>query len=168
MEFLKDFGIQPTLLVAQIVNFLIILFLLKKFFYKPIIKLLDDRKKKIEESLKNADLIEERLNQTEEKSAQIIEEARRNSQNLISESKKEADRILAQAAIEARKSAEQTILDAQTQLNLQKQEIKKEIEKETLILVVEVVKKVLGRTINPKEKQIMTSRAASEITRKIQ
>ena len=72
MEFLKEFGIQPTLLIAQIVNFLIILFILKKFFYKPIIKLLDDRKKKIEESLKNAELIEERLKQTEEKSAQII------------------------------------------------------------------------------------------------
>ena len=168
MEFLNEFGIQPTLLIAQIVNFLIILFLLKKFFYKPIIKLLDDRKKKIEESLKNADFIEERLKQTEEKSIQIIEEARRNSQNLITESKKEADRILAQAAIEARKSAEQTILDAQTQLNLQKQEMKKELEGETLTLVVEVVRKVLGRTVSPKEKQVLTSRAASEIGRKIQ
>src|SRR3990167_8092514 len=168
MEFLKEFGIQPTLLIAQIVNFLIILFLLKRFFYKPIIKLLDDRKKNIEESLKNTELIEERLQQTEEKSTQIIEEARRNSQNLISKSKKEAYRILAQAAIEARKSAEQTILDAQTQLNLQKQEMKKEIERETLTLVVEVVRKVLGRTVSPKEKQVLTSRAASEIGRKIQ
>jgi len=168
MEFLNEFGIQPTLLIAQIVNFLIILFLLKKFFYKPIIKLLDDRKKKIEESLKNADLIEERLKQTEEKSIQIIEEARRNSQNLISESKKEADRILAQAAIEARKSTEQTILDAQTQLNVQKEQMKKELEGETLTLVVEVVRKVLGRTVSPKEKQVLTSRAASEIGRKIQ
>ena len=167
MEFLKDFGIQPTLLVAQIVNFLLILFLLKKFFYKPIIKLLDDRKKKIEESLKNAELIEERLKQTEEKSAQIIEEARRNSQNLISESKKEADRVLAQAAIEARKSAEQTIADTQTQISLQKVEMKKELEKETLTLVAEVVRKVLGRTVSPKEKQVLTSRAASEIGRKI-
>ena len=168
MEFLKDFGIQPTLLIAQIVNFLIILFLLKKFFYKPIIKLLDDRKKKIEESLKNAELIEERLKQTEEKSAQIIEEARRNSQNLITESKKEADRILAQAAIETRKSAEQAILDAQAQITLQKVEMKKELEKETLSLVVAVVNKVLGRTVSPKEKQVLTSRAASEIIRKIQ
>ena len=168
MGFLKDFGIQPTLLVAQIVNFLLILFLLKKFFYKPIIKLLDDRKKKIEESLKNAEVIEERLKQTEEKSAQIIEEARRNSQNLITESKKEADRILTQAAIEVRKSAEQTILDAQAQISLQKVEMKKELEKETLSLVVAVVNKVLGRTVSPKEKQVLTSRAASEITRKIQ
>jgi len=52
MEILKEFGIQPTLLLAQIVNFLIILFVLKKFFYKPIIKVLDARKKRIEVSLK--------------------------------------------------------------------------------------------------------------------
>lgn len=168
MEFLNEFGIRPTLLLAQIVNFLIILFLLKRFFYKPIVKLLEDRKKKIEESLKNADLIEERLKQTEEKSAQIIEEARRNSQNLISESKKEGDRILAQAAIEARKNAEHTIIEAQNQLNVQKEQMKKELEKETLTLVVEVVRKVLGRTIKPKERQVLTARAASQIVRRIQ
>src|SRR3989304_5856480 len=109
MEFLKEFGIQPTLLIAQIVNFLIILFLLKKFFYKPIIKLLDDRKKKIEESLKNAEEIEERLKQTEEKSAQIIEEERRNSRNLIAEAKTDHGRAFAFLEIEARKNTEQAI-----------------------------------------------------------
>lgn len=168
MDILDQFGIQPTLLLAQIVNFLIILFLLKKFFYKPIIKLLEDRKRRIEESLKNAEAIEVRLQETEAKSTQIIEEARRNSQELISESKKEADRILAQAAIEARKNAEQTILDAQTQINLQKEAMKKELEGETLSLVVAIVHKVLGRTITYKEKQALTSKAASQLTRQIQ
>ena len=58
MQIFESFGIQPTLLLAQIVNFLIILFLLQKFFYKPIFKMFEDRKKRIEESLKSADLIE--------------------------------------------------------------------------------------------------------------
>ena len=65
MEIIRNFGIQPVLLLAQIVNFLIILYLLQKFFYKPIVKLLEQRKKRIEESLKNADLIEEKLKKTQ-------------------------------------------------------------------------------------------------------
>ena len=73
MEILKNFGIQPTLLLAQIVNFTIILFVLKKFFYKPITKVLEERKRRIEESLKNADEIEAKLQKTAEKTAQILE-----------------------------------------------------------------------------------------------
>src|SRR4030043_2475120 len=100
MEIFKSFGIQPALLIAQIVNFLIILILLKKFFYKPITKILEERKKRIEESLKNADLIEERLKKTEEKSAQILDETRKNAQDLIDEAKKESERISAQTQAE--------------------------------------------------------------------
>ena len=51
MEFLKDFGVNPILLLAQIVNFTVLLILLKKFFYKPILKVLEERKHKIETSV---------------------------------------------------------------------------------------------------------------------
>src|SRR3990167_6065185 len=106
MDILKSFGIQPTLLLAQIVNFLIILFLLKKFFYKPIIKMLEDRKKRIEESLKNAQLIEEKLKKTEEKSALILQNAQKNAQDLLDSAKKETERITNEATVEGRKIIE--------------------------------------------------------------
>ena len=167
MEIIKEFGIQPVLLLAQIVNFVIILFLLKKFFYKPIIKILEDRKKKIEESLKNAQLIEERLNKTEEKSAQILEEARKNAQILIGDAKKEADRIAAQATLEARKSVEQTLIDVKVQIEQQRIEMKKQLEKDTLSLVIEVVKKVLGRTLKPQERLDLTNKSISEINKNL-
>src|SRR3989344_5440199 len=92
MDILKSFGIQPTLLLAQIVNFLIILFLLSKFFYKPIIRMLEDRKKRIEQSLTNTDLIEEKLKNTQEKSTQIIKEAQKNAQGQIAAEKEQAVR----------------------------------------------------------------------------
>jgi len=68
MEVFKNFGIQPTLLFGQIVNFVIILFLLRKFFYGKIVDMLELRRNKIEESLKNAQLIEENLQKTKENS----------------------------------------------------------------------------------------------------
>lgn len=167
MEILKNFGIQPTLLAAQIVNFTIILFVLKKFFYKPISKALDDRKKRIEQSLKNADEIESRLKSTEEKTAKILEEANSQSQIIINRAKSEAEIIYENARVDARKLAEDTIASARFQIEKQKQEMQKSLERETLTLVVEVVKKVLGKNLKTKEKQDLTQKAAQEITHKV-
>jgi F-type H+-transporting ATPase subunit b len=167
MEIFRSFGIQPVLLLAQIVNFLIILFLLKKFFYKPIIKILEDRKKRIAESLQNAQSIEDRLKKTEEKSAQILDETRKNAQDLIDEAKKAAERISVQAQAESRKTIEQTIAQATKQIESQRLQMQKKLQKETLGLVVEVVKKVLARSLKPKERQDLTTKALSEITKKV-
>src|SRR3989344_8381212 len=116
MEILKNFGIQPSLLLAQIVNFLIILFLLKKFFYKPIVKALEDRKKRIEESLTNAQTIEDKLQKTEAQSTQIIEETRNNAQVLIAEARAEAQRLVDQATVEARQIIEEAKIKAKAQI----------------------------------------------------
>ncbi|MCR4325120.1 MAG: F0F1 ATP synthase subunit B [Candidatus Curtissbacteria bacterium] len=163
MEFLRDFGLQPTLLLAQIVNFLVILFVLKRFFYKPIVKMLDDRKQKIEESLKNADTIEEKLKETEEKTAKILEESRKNAQDIITEAQKEAERIAQEASKEARVTIEHALSAAREQIESERQAARKQVEKEMLDLVALVIKKVLGSELGPKEKQSLTAKAISEI-----
>src|SRR3990172_435545 len=109
MEILNSFGIQPVLLLAQIVNFLIIIALLRKFFYAPITKALEDRKKKIEESLKNSDEIEARLQKTNEDTAKIVAEAQNNAQILITEAKNEAEKITEKATAEGRKITEEAL-----------------------------------------------------------
>ena len=167
MEIIRNFGIQPVLLLAQIVNFLIILYLLQKFFYKPIVKLLEQRKKRIEESLKNADLIEEKLKKTQEQSVQILAEAQKNSQALIASAKSESEKIISQATLEARKQLEEIVNASQVQIEAQRIQMQKKLERETLNLVVEVVKKVLSRTLKPKERQDLTTKALSEIERQV-
>ena len=167
MEILKNFGIQPILLLAQIVNFTIILFVLKKFFYKPITKALEDRKSRIEESLKNADEIEEKLKKTEEKTAKILESAAENAKAMIANANKEAQRIADAALVEARKTQEEIAAAAKVQIETQREEMQKSLEKETLALVMQVVKKVLGRTLKESEKKDLTSQAIGELGRHI-
>ncbi|MBI3342004.1 F0F1 ATP synthase subunit B [Candidatus Curtissbacteria bacterium] len=120
----KQFGIEPTLLLAQIVNFLIILFVLKKFFYKPIVKMLDERRTTIGESLKNAEEIEAKLKSTEEKTASILKSAQDQSQKIIESAQDQATKIAENAQIEAKKSTEQTIADAIEQIQQEKAQIK--------------------------------------------
>ncbi|OGD87379.1 ATP synthase F0 subunit B [Candidatus Curtissbacteria bacterium RIFCSPHIGHO2_01_FULL_41_11] len=167
MEILTRFGIEPKLLLAQIVNFTIILFVLKRFFYKPITKVLDDRKKRIEESLKNADLIEEKLAQTEEKTTKLLEEASETAREMITSANKEAQRTTEEVLLEARKTQEELVADAKDQIEAQKKEMQKQLERETLILVTEVVKKVLARNLKQDEKKKLTRDALSEIGKHI-
>lgn len=167
MDIFDQFGIQPVLLAAQIVNFLIILFVLKKFFYKPIVKMLDDRKKRIEESLQNADLIEEKLQKTEEKTAEILEKARIQAQEIIQESKTQAQKIFEDATTESRDTAEQILSQAKVEMTKEKETMKKELEKETMTLVSEVVQKVLGKTLKSSEKQNLTQKAMAEMNKSI-
>jgi len=60
METLSSLGIDLKILLAQLVNFGILIFLLSKFLYKPVLKMLDQRKKKIAESIKKAEEIEKK------------------------------------------------------------------------------------------------------------
>lgn len=168
MEILHNFGIEPTLLLAQIVNFLIILFLLKKFFFGPIVNALEDRKNKIAESLKNVDLIEERLQKTEVDSAKIIEDARRDAQSLLSDAKEQAQTVTDNASLEAKKIIEDANVAIKEQMISEKERIQKEVQAETMTLVTGVVKKVLGRTMTQIEKQEMTKIAVTEMTKQIQ
>lgn len=165
MDITKQFGIEPILLLAQIVNFLIILFVLKKFFYKPIVKMLDDRRQKIAESLKNADLIEEKLQKTKEKHTQILKEAQEQSEKFITGAQAQANKIIEAAQAEAKTSTGQAIERALEQIASEKAQMKKELEAETLSLVAAVTQKVLSRQLKQKEKQDLTKNAVSEITR---
>ena len=167
MDILKSFGIQPTLLLAQIVNFLIILFLLTKFFYKPIIRMLEDRKKRIEQSLTNTDLIEEKLKNTQEKSTQIIKEAQKNAQDLITEAKNRAEQIIENANLEAGKSTEEGLKNAKGQIAAEKEQAVREVETHSLAIISAVIKKVMRRTISASEKNQLTKEAVLELTKQI-
>ena len=83
MEILRNFGFEPVFFVAQIINFSLIVVVLTKFLYKPIIAILKKRKGEIEEGLALTEKLrseEEKLNQKREK---ILEAARKEAQEII-------------------------------------------------------------------------------------
>ncbi len=109
MEILKQFGINPILLAAQVVNFLILLFILQRFLYKPLLKVLAERKKKIAESLKNAEEIEKRLLETEEEKEKILAKASTEAQKLLDDARKELEILRDEMKQSAQQQAEQII-----------------------------------------------------------
>lgn len=106
---MEQLGIEPKLLLAQIVNFLIIFFVLSKLLYKPILGMLEKRKKEIAAGLELTEKMraeEEKMNLKKER---MLEEARREARNIVEAGKKEAD-AQGKEIIEAAHAAAQTIV----------------------------------------------------------
>src|SRR3989344_2266081 len=99
MDFLNDFGVKPVLLAAQAVNFFILLFILKKFLYKPILGMLETRKQKIAESLKNAESIEKKLQAIGEEREEALKKAGKEAEEIIRDATEAANQIISEAHI---------------------------------------------------------------------
>lgn len=147
MNFLSDFGLNPLLLAAQVVNFLLLLFILKRFLYKPILRVLEERRKKIAESLKNAEAIEKKLQETQEQSEKIIAKALQQAQKILDETKQTAAQMLQ----DTNKQAEQILLKAQENgkkiLQREKEVLMDQLKEHAGRLVFLAFEKITGKRV---------------------
>ena len=142
-DVLKSFGVQWPLLVASFINFFILLFLMQKFLYKPILKVLDERKEKIEESLRQAAWIEEEKKKIEEKVKASLKLANQQAIKTIEQAKVAAEKVKADIIEEAHKQSEQVIEKAKAEIKQEQEEAVKMIKKEAAGLVSDSLKKIM-------------------------
>src|SRR5262245_45551851 len=79
----EQFGFQTQLFVSQIVSFCIVAFLLHRFAYKPILKVLEERRQKISEGLANAEKIKQELANAQVKAQEVITQASTQANKII-------------------------------------------------------------------------------------
>jgi F-type H+-transporting ATPase subunit b len=143
MEFLKDLGLDKYLVLAQIVNFTILFLLLKAVFFKPLKKVLDERKEKIMKGIQDADAAKVLIEKTEKEKDGIIRTARQEVQVMIEDAKKAASDIKDKIIADAKKESEQMVLEAQS---LAEAEMRK-MEKEVKTMSMDISRKILGNVI---------------------
>jgi len=97
MEALSSLGINWHSLVSQIINFLILLTLLRIFLYKPIIRILEQRQETIKKGLEDAEKAKLDLEKAEQESHQIISKASQKAQEIIDSAKDEAKKEIAKS-----------------------------------------------------------------------
>ena len=90
MELLTNVGINGKLLLAQSVNFVILLFVLYKFAYGPVLKLLTERTSKIEKGLKDSEYAQKKLIEITEKEREIFTRARKQAQEIVAKAEEVA------------------------------------------------------------------------------
>lgn len=158
-----DFGVNPILLAAQIVNFLVVLFILQKLVYKPLLKLLDERKRKIEESLENAEKIQLELEETELKRAQVIENAIEEGKKIISEATAQGSQMMAESQAKAKADMEAMMEQGMQMIAGEKEKMKTEVKTEVAAMIGMSLEKVLGSGLDSKAQTKLVEDAVKTI-----
>ena len=152
---LAKIGIQPFALVAQIANFLILFFLLKKFLYKPLLKTIDERKKRIEKGLENSKKIKEEMDHLQEKRQEKIETAKKEAGEVIQKAENTADKIRRETLEKAKKESQEIRKQAILDFEEEKKKMLADIKAQTAWLVVEATKGVLKKSLGTKEQRTL-------------
>ena len=163
MEILETFGVKPILLLAQIVNFIILLFLLNKFAYKPIMKVLDDRKHKIETSMRQAEEVEKKLAETEASQKEIIGRAERESTKIIEEARAAAKKLQDETMVETSNKMEEALLKNKDSIKLEREKMVNEVKADMADLVADTTKKVLGKTLTSGNNRELVNDALNDL-----
>jgi F-type H+-transporting ATPase subunit b len=153
MEILKEFGVQPILLLAQVVNFLVLIWLLKRFLYKPVLKVLEERKKQIETSVLKAEEINLRLTEIDSKQNQILKSAHLQASKIIEDAKINAREISEKMITDTKIEAENIILTAAKQAQIENEVAKKRLKNDISALVVKAVSALTGKILDQKDHQ---------------
>lgn len=163
MEIIQQFGVEPVLLVAQIINFLILLFILKKFAYKPIFKMLSDRKKTIENSLKQAEDAKRALDEALEKEKEILKNAQNSASKILQDTKVQADEMIENAREQAKTQMDQMIDDARRQLSQDAKDMEKRLAQKTAQMATDIVKNAAKSIFTEKEQKEVIKKMAKKM-----
>jgi len=153
MEILNQFGVQPVLLFAQVVNFLILLFILKRFLYKPILQALEKRKELIVKTLKNAEESEKIYAEAKEKSDRIITNASEQSRKILDESNKVAAQIVDGATKKVAEILQAAQKEASKLVDIERVKLNQALKEHIGELVVVTYEKVNGKKLTEKQRK---------------
>lgn len=163
MNFLSDFGVQPFLLAAQAVNFLVLLLILNRFLYKPVLKTLKERKDKIAESLREVAEIEKRLAKTAEESEAILEKAAKEAREIVQSATESGTQIISEAHVKAAANITVLVAKSEQQMRLELDRQDQEIKEELANMVAEGLRVISGKVLTDKDKKDLLNKSVKEI-----
>lgn len=141
------------LIFWQAVTFLIVLFLLGKFAWKPILSALETREHSIEEALKSAEIAREEMAKLQAKNEELLKEARKERDSILKDAQEAATKIRDEAKLQADESANKILKDAQAEIEQQKDAAISEVKNLVADLSINIAEKVLRQELADKKKQ---------------
>ena len=161
---MSELGIDWRMLVAQLISFSIVFFVLWRFAYKPIFVMLQLRRERIAESMANAERIKAQLEQTEADRRKILAEAGDNANGLIEEARAAALRVREQEIQKAIAAAEQIIAKAREATAQDHARMLAELKREVGRLVVQTTATVTGKILTPDDQRRLAEETEKELT----
>jgi len=163
-EIARNFGVDWSHLIAQMITFSIVCFLLYRFAYRPILKKLGDRRQLIAQGLADAERIKTELAQTEAQRQEVMARASAQATQFIQEARGAAARLQEQETQKAIAAAEQIIAKARAAADLEHAQMFIELKREVGKLVVDTTAAVTGKVLTTEDQRRLAEETARQLT----
>lgn len=148
MEALAKMGINSWLLILQAINFLVLLFILHRYAYRPLLAFLDERSLKIQKGIEDAQEAQKMILEASEKQAEVLAQAQREAKKILENADEQAKKRLESAISLAEAQSEKIVADARAQSQQDTVKMLADAKKELSSLVISTVEKVIGQKLD--------------------
>ena len=160
----RTFGVDWSHLIAQIISFSIVAALLHRFAYRPVLGMLEERRKRIADGLAAAEENKAELARTETERQQVIDRANEQANQLIDEARNSAAHLREQKVQQAVAEAEQIMAKAREEAAREHDRMLAELKREVGRLVIETTAVVSGKILTPDDQQHLAEETAKQLS----
>jgi len=154
---------DPGLFLWTILTFLVLLVLLAKFAWKPLLALLDRREEMIRQSLDDAEKAKQELQRLQQESKEILSKARVEAQSILAKSRSEAEKLKGELRQEAKVQADSILRDAEKQIQVETEKAIAVIKNEVVDLSLLVASKLLRRNLSKEDNQSLIEESLKQV-----
>jgi F-type H+-transporting ATPase subunit b len=159
----ETFGFNTWLFLSQVISFAIVAVLLRAFAYKPVLKILEERRQRIAEGLLNAEKIKQQLAEAEQRYAEILAKGNAEAQRMIDEARQSASHVAERKQQEALIAAEQIVAKAHEASALEHERTMNQLKRELGRLVIDTTAKVTGKVLTPDDQRRLEDEANRQL-----
>lgn len=163
-ELIHKLGIEPKLLIAQIINFGILLLLLYRFLYKPVLGVLQKREDYIKKSLEEAKNAEKKNKEFEERKLREMKKVKDEANVILEKAILDSEKIKNETLEKAKSATDELLEKAKKEINSQKDQMLLEARKEVGDLVIMATSKIVGRVIDKEDEKELINDTVKNIS----
>lgn len=163
-ELFSELGINPPVLIAQLVSFILLFLLLRSVAYKRILKMFDERSRRIKESMELTEQVKEQAAHAEQEVKKQIEAASKQGQEIIARAMRTGEEVRQKAQEEARRDAEALLARARLEIQTERDGAIDELRREFADLTVLAAGKVIGKSLDREAHRELIEKVLEEST----
>ena len=158
-----NFGITWPKFLSQVILFAVVYFILAKFAFGPVLKMLEERRKRIEEGQLNAEKIKKQLAEAELRYQEVLRKANEEASVLIEEARAHTEANTQKQLQHAINEAGEILAKARESIGLEHTKMVAEVKQEMVALVIDTTAKVTGKVLTPEDQARLTSETVKEL-----
>lgn len=162
-QLLSDFSVTWPKFCAQVLLFVTVYAILRKFAFGPVVEMFETRRRLIEESQANAERIKKKLAESEVRYQEILRKANADAQKIIEEGRLSSEAHTQKELQKAVKAAEDIVTKAHEAIEADRVKMVSEVRKEMVSLVVDTTAKVTGRILTKEDQDRLATETSKEL-----